>query len=257
MLQVVVVFAPILIAVALAVLAERIAPSRSHNTDPIRKLHALVLFSSGVLGIFILVPAGHYGVVQFTDAEAFGILNWFAVPFWLAILIGIAALDLGEWIIHYTLHRIPLLWRLHKIHHNDTSMDISTGYRFHPIETILRYCFGLLMIVIFGIPIEAIVVYGFLSIGFNAWEHANVQMPKPLRALQVIFITPELHRIHHSKDIAHTHSNFGVLLSCWDQVFGTKVMSESMEKIEYGLANDLGTENETMFEVFAKPFQKQ
>ena len=251
-----VVFGPILGSVMLAVLLERLAPARSHNTDILRPLHAAVLYLVGIVGVFLIVPAGHLGVVLYVDDTGFGVFNWLGVSGLLLTLLGVAILDLSEWVSHYLLHRLPVLWRIHKVHHSDLSIDISTGYRFHPIETILRFLVGLGAVLAFGLNEAAVVTYGILVLIFNTWEHANVTMPRALRALQTVLVTPELHRVHHSRHPDHLHSNFGVFFSLWDRFFGTLVIADAPDTLDYGLASEEETPPDRLGDLLAAPLQK-
>jgi len=249
-------FGPVLGSIVLAVVLERLSPARAHNSDGLRPLHSAVLYILGVIGVFLIVPTGHIGVILFVSEHEFGLLQWIGLGGLAATLFGIVLLDLSEWLAHYLLHRLPLLWRMHKVHHSDLTMDISTGYRFHPLETILRFLIGVGFVLIFGLPESSVVIYGITVLAFNTWEHANVDMPPALRPLQTVIITPELHRVHHSRHPDHIHSNFGVLLAIWDRVFGTFVVADAPDELEYGLVSAEESPPDRLGDLLAAPIRK-
>ena len=232
------VFGPILVIILLASALETLRPEAPRKKDTLRWIHASVLYLTCNLLVFLVVPGGHLGVIQFTQLESWGLLHVLPVPYALAVAVGLLALDFSEWFAHVVLHRVPVLWRLHRIHHSDQHIDIATSLRFHPIEAVLRYLIGLAFIVILGIPALSVVIFTFAVLVFNAWEHANIRIPSALRPLGHVIMTPEFHRVHHSEKPEHMHSNYGVIFSIWDKLAGTRFWYTSGERLTYGLGVD-------------------
>jgi sterol desaturase/sphingolipid hydroxylase (fatty acid hydroxylase superfamily) len=120
------------------------------------------------------------------------------------------------------MHNVPVLWRVHRVHHTDTHMDISTTVRFHPIEFLIAAPVVVALVVGLGLPPEVVILYELFDTAMAVFSHANVKLPKGLeRALRAVLVTPNLHRIHHSTRAPETNSNYGATLSIWDRLFGT------------------------------------
>jgi sterol desaturase/sphingolipid hydroxylase (fatty acid hydroxylase superfamily) len=135
---------------------------------------------------------------------------------------GIVLLDLALYLQHVMFHAVPALWRLHRVHHADLDIDVTTGARFHPIEIALSMLVKVAAIAALGVPPAAVVVFEVLLNGTSMFNHANVRIPAPLEpALRWLLVTPDMHRVHHSVERDETDSNFGFNLSLWDRLFGT------------------------------------
>lgn len=156
------------------------------------------------------------------QADTHGLLNHVSLPWWLSFGIGFAIADLTAYASHRFLHAAALLWRLHRVHHSETDLDLTTGLRFHPAEAL--YSQGILLVVIaaMGLPAGAVAVASLVTIAQNFFEHANLRIgPRTDRALRLVIITPGMHRVHHAQGIAEQNSNFGTIFSLWDRLFGT------------------------------------
>ena len=166
----------------------------------------------------------------------FGLLHLIELPLIVEVLIALLALDLiAQYGMHYALHHVPWLWRLHMVHHNDTHVDATTGTRLHPIDFLSREIAALAAVLLFGIPLGVYVLYRTVTSFFTYFTHANVRLPRWFeRNMRWLFITPELHKFHHHKVTPWTDRNFGNVLSIWDRLFGTLVMDDP-NKIDYGL----------------------
>jgi sterol desaturase/sphingolipid hydroxylase (fatty acid hydroxylase superfamily) len=151
-----------------------------------------------------------------------GLFNQFAVPLWLSFLITIVLLDAKAYIVHRLLHTVPLLWRLHKIHHTDLDYDVTTGLRFHPLESLVTMGSSLLVIAVLGAPPLAVIAYEILFIVTALFNHGNIHLPHRLdELLRLGLVTPDMHRIHHSAEPCETDSNYSGVFSVWDRAFGT------------------------------------
>lgn len=181
---------------------------------------ALVALNSALLRA--LFPAAAVGVAAFAATQGWGLFNYFAAPFWMALPASVVLLDFFIYLQHVMLHAVPLLWRLHRVHHADLDFDVTTGTRFHPIEIVLSMLIKAAVILLLGPPVVAVVIFEVLLNATSMFNHGNVRMPAAVdRALRLLLVTPDMHRVHHSIDQDETNSNFAFNLSVWDRLFGT------------------------------------
>ncbi|MCZ6854944.1 MAG: sterol desaturase family protein [Gammaproteobacteria bacterium] len=170
----------------------------------------------------ILIPTAAVGLALVMEAQNGGLLNQFAVPGWVSIVVAILVLDFAIYLQHVMFHAVPVLWRLHRMHHADLDFDVTTGARFHPIEILLSMGFKLMVVAVLGPPVVAVVIFEVLLNASSMFNHGNVRMPVALdRALRWFLVTPDMHRVHHSILPEETNSNFGFNLPWWDRLFGT------------------------------------
>ncbi|MET0063801.1 MAG: sterol desaturase family protein [Candidatus Thiodiazotropha endolucinida] len=170
----------------------------------------------------LLFPAAAVGMALFTTQAQWGVLNVIALPPWLTIIIAILILDLVIYLQHVMVHAVPMLWRLHRVHHADPDYDLTTGARFHPIEIILSMLIKIATIAVLGPPVVAVVIFEVLLNGMAMFNHANIRLPTRIdRVLRWLVVTPDMHRVHHSVEPDETNSNFGFNLSLWDRLMGT------------------------------------
>jgi sterol desaturase/sphingolipid hydroxylase (fatty acid hydroxylase superfamily) len=169
-----------------------------------------------------LFPAAVVGVALATGERNWGLLNALPVPGPLAFVLSFVALDFVIWIQHIAFHRMPLLARLHRMHHVDLDFDVTTGLRFHPIEILLSFLIKSFAVVALGAPAAAVLLFELaLNLG-SLFNHGNVRIPAAIdRALRWLVVTPDMHRVHHSIVPEELNSNFGFFLSWWDRLFGT------------------------------------
>jgi len=180
----------------------------------------LVFFNSVLLRL--LFPAAAAGMAAFAGARGWGLFNYFAAPFWLAVVVSVIALDFIIYLQHVMFHAVPVLWRLHRMHHADPDFDVTTGARFHPIEIILSLLIKFATIAVLGPPVVAVVVFEILLNATAMFNHGNIHLPQPLdRLLRWIVVTPDMHRVHHSVEDDEANSNFGFNLPWWDRLLGT------------------------------------
>jgi sterol desaturase/sphingolipid hydroxylase (fatty acid hydroxylase superfamily) len=170
----------------------------------------------------LLFPAAAVGMAVFATNSGWGMLNTLAMPPWLSIIIAVLVLDMVIYLQHVMVHAVPILWRLHKVHHADPDYDLTTGARFHPIEIILSMLIKIATIAALGPPVVAVVIFEVLLNGMAMFNHANITLPSRVDGiLRRIIVTPDMHRVHHSVDPAEMNSNFGFNLSLWDRLMGT------------------------------------
>lgn len=212
-------FAVVLIVLALA---ERLWPARGDARPARRQLSnlALVVIDTVLLRLaFPLLAVALALQVHVRGGGLFGALDW---PLWLEVLLAVLVLDAAIYWQHRLLHAIPLLWRLHRVHHSDTAFDVSTGVRFHPLEIGLSMAIKLGLVVVLGPHPVAVVVFEVLLSAASLFTHADFAFPsRAERLLRATVVTPSMHRIHHSVRREETDSNYGFLLSLWDRVFGS------------------------------------
>ena len=181
---------------------------------------AITVLNSALLRI--LFPAAAVGVAAFVAGRGAGLFNIFAVPYPLAIVLSLLVLDLAIYLQHLMFHAMPILWRVHRMHHADLDFDVTTGARFHPLEMILSMLIKFAVILLLGPPVLAVLVFEVLLNATAMFNHSNVRIPQPWdRALRWLVVTPDMHRVHHSIDASECNSNFSFNLPWWDRLFGT------------------------------------
>lgn len=194
--------------------------------------HSVPVRWSGNLGIAALnivlfrlaLPLGLIAVALFATDRGWGLLNQAGAPAWLALLLGVVVLDLVKYFEHRALHGVPLLWRLHVVHHADLDIDFTTAFRHHPFELVVGVTLSTAVIVLVGVPAEAVLVFELLATVVATYSHMNARTPGAIEgALRAVIVTPEMHGVHHSALRRETDSNFGLILSFWDRLFGTYV----------------------------------
>jgi sterol desaturase/sphingolipid hydroxylase (fatty acid hydroxylase superfamily) len=156
------------------------------------------------------------------EARGWGLFNALDLPIWAGVPLAVMALDLAIYLQHVLFHAVPALWRLHRMHHADQEIDVTTGARFHPIEILLSMGIKLGVIAAVGTPAVAVLIFEVLLNATSMFNHSNVRMPARLdHVLRWIVVTPDMHRVHHSIVARETNSNFGFNLPWWDRLFGT------------------------------------
>jgi sterol desaturase/sphingolipid hydroxylase (fatty acid hydroxylase superfamily) len=170
----------------------------------------------------LLFPTTAVGLALLAEARGWGLIPALGLPAWAGAALAVVALDLAIYLQHVLLHAVPALWRLHRLHHSDPELDVTTGARFHPIEIGLSMAIKLGVIAALGTPAVAVLLFEVLLNATSMFNHSNVRMPARLdRALRWIVVTPDMHRVHHSVVARETDSNFGFNLPWWDRLFGT------------------------------------
>jgi sterol desaturase/sphingolipid hydroxylase (fatty acid hydroxylase superfamily) len=173
---------------------------------------------------------------SFAVTQRAGLLVLAELPAWVNVLAGIAALDFFAYVAHVLLHKTPLAWRFHRVHHSEEEVDVTTAFRQHPGESMWRVVWQLPAIVLFGLPLWIVVVYLTISAANAQLEHANIRIPKPLdRLLRLFVVTPDMHKVHHSRMQHETDSNYSNIFPVWDRLFGTYTADVDFETLRYGL----------------------
>jgi sterol desaturase/sphingolipid hydroxylase (fatty acid hydroxylase superfamily) len=170
----------------------------------------------------LLFPITTAGVAIIADSHGLGLLRLLGAPVWVNIACSVVVLDLAIYAQHVVFHSIPALWRLHRMHHTDPELDVTSGARFHPLEILISVALKMGLIVLLGVDAVAVVVFEVLLNATAMFNHGNVRMPGWLdRLARYIVVTPDMHRVHHSIEPSETDSNFGFNLPWWDYAFRT------------------------------------
>ena len=215
---------------------------------------ALVFLNSFVLRL--LFPAAAVGVAAFAAEHGWGVFNYYQLPFLVTVILTIVAMDFIIYLQHVLVHAVPLLWRLHRVHHADVDYDVTTGARFHPLEIILSMLIKFATIIVLGAPVVAVIVFEVILNAMAMFNHSNVKLPDRIdNVLRRLFVTPDMHRVHHSVEDDEANSNFGFNLSVWDRLFGTFYSSESAAKtLEFGLSARERNHTNRLLSVIFGPF---
>lgn len=197
---------------------------------------------------------------DWANTNHFGILQWLPqMPLWANCLIGLLLLDLiGAYLVHFVQHKTKLLWRFHLIHHSDTWIDTTSANRHHPGESLIRFTFTVLGVLIVGSPMWMVFLYQTLSVIATQFTHANIALPKKLDTmLSYIIVSPDMHKVHHHYQVPYTDSNYGNIFSIWDHIFGT-FKTLPREEIIYGVDTHMETEmNNKLKNLLKIPFQNK
>ncbi len=208
---------------ALVVIWELLAPRRSLNTSKIvRWFNNLGITFLNPVVVRLVFPILAVGMALLAQERSWGLLNSVDLPYWLEVVVGVIVLDFVIYLQHVMFHTIPVLWRLHMMHHADLDFDVTTGLRFHPIEMVLSMVIKLSVVVLVGPAALAVLIFEVLLNATSMFNHGNIRLPLSIdRRLRLLVVTPDMHRVHHSVTIRETNSNFGFNLPWWDRLLGT------------------------------------
>ncbi|MBU2580421.1 MAG: sterol desaturase family protein [Alphaproteobacteria bacterium] len=218
------IFAAALIAMALI---ELMIPRRKLSAPKLKRWatnFTIVAIDTAVVRLMgaLAVPLVAVAAAVHAESNGWGLFNVVALPGWLEFLLALLILDLAIWFQHLVSHKVPLLWRLHRVHHADVDIDVSTAIRFHPIEIALSMLWKIALVFVFGPSALAVVVFEVILNACAMFNHANIALPRWLDpVLRALIVTPDMHRVHHSVIRREHDSNYGFNLSIWDRLFGT------------------------------------
>ena len=218
-------------------MAERKWPLRTFVDRGLRRVGVnLVIAALSFAAVATLYGTIVVGSVDWAERHGIGLLRWTAAPPAIATVLAVVFLDYTLWHWHWLNHRVALLWRFHAAHHADLNLDASTALRFHPGELLLSLPFRAIQVVVLGVAAGPLVLWETLVLVFILFHHSNLRLPSRLDGLLgVVVITPRVHGIHHSRDRAELHKNFGTLSSVWDRLHGLRVTDVTQETIHIGL----------------------
>jgi sterol desaturase/sphingolipid hydroxylase (fatty acid hydroxylase superfamily) len=217
-----------------------------------------LLFASSLV-VRLVFPMAAVGVAVLARDHGFGLLPALGLsPLWQGI-VAFILLDFAVWAEHVASHKIPLFWRIHRVHHSDQGIDATTALRFHPLEILLSMLWKGAIVALLGVPPLAVLIFETVLNGAAMFNHANFRLPCKIdRWLRLIIVTPDMHRTHHSTDRRETDSNYGFNLSLWDRLFSTYVAAPARGEtgIEIGLDDYRGTEPTRLGWLFLLPFRR-
>ena len=197
---------------------------RASQPGPRRRLTNLSLFAIDTLAVRVVVPGAMIGMAALAGERDWGLFNRADLPAWIEIALTIVLLDLALYVQHRATHTVPLLWRLHRVHHVDRDFDVTTAARFHPFEIVLSMLYKVALVVALGAPVWGVFLFEVLFNCATLFNHSNIRLPARLEGpVRALLVTPDMHRIHHSALMPETNSNYSTLLSLWDRVFATYV----------------------------------
>lgn len=199
------------------------------------------------------------GTADWVTANNFGIINWLPeMPMWLYVVLGVLLLDfIGAYLVHFTEHKIGVLWIVHLVHHSDHEVDTTSANRHHPLESVIRFVFTLAGVFIIGAPIGIVMLYQSMSLVFTQFTHANIKIPKQIdKLLSYVIISPDMHKIHHHYKLPYTDSNYGNIFSIWDRVLGTYMYLDRAQVV-YGVDTFPNVEeNASLKHLLKQPFHE-
>lgn len=202
---------------------EIMAPLRAPDTSKgIRWSNHVMLAAINMALVRVLFPVAAVALAIYASDQSIGLFNMIWAPYALTFAAGVVLLDLTVYVFHLLFHSVPVLWRIHRVHHADLDIDVSTGVRFHPIQMVIAVSIKSATILAFGLPPLSVLIFEIASHSITLFNHGNVRVrPSVDRVLRWFIVTPDMHRVHHSIHRAETDSNFGFVLPWWDRMFGT------------------------------------
>jgi len=236
---------------------ETLFPWRRAAVDLARWLRnaSMMFYSMIILSLFPVIAA--YGVAIFAQSHAIGLFNLLSMPYWLELILCVVILDALAFAEHRVLHRWYFFWRIHRVHHLDLHVDATTSIRFHPFEAVFRALIGAGVVLALGLAPEGILLAFAVTAFANTFTHMNITLPTFLeRALSTVFVTPTVHRLHHSVKIENQYSNFGTIFCIWDRITGAFRNASHLTADEiFGVSGNEKLEEETFGNLMLDPFR--
>jgi sterol desaturase/sphingolipid hydroxylase (fatty acid hydroxylase superfamily) len=246
--------------IALMACLEIVIPRRQPSyPKKVRWFNNLIIAIADSLAARLILPILPIGLAVVCADKGWGLFNRYSLGAWLPIISGIMILDLMIYLQHVMFHKIPILWRLHMMHHMDLDLDVTSGVRFHPLEIILSYLIKNAAVLAFGPPAIAVLIFELLLNNFTMFNHSNLRIPGALdRFLRLFIITPDMHRVHHSVIKRENNSNYGFSVPWWDFIFKTYIAQPAAghERMTIGLAGYRDMKYSTLGGMLAAPFMK-
>lgn len=239
---------------------EALLPRRSRTQkQPVRWATNLGLIVVDSIALRLALPLVATGMAALAAERGWGLFNILNWPSWLEFVLAIVLLDMLIYWQHVASHHIPILWRLHKVHHADRDIDTTTGIRFHPVEIILSMVYKIICVVLLGPAVVAVILFEVILNGCALFNHANVRLPESAdKMIRRFLVTPDMHRVHHSVIVRETNSNYGFSLSIWDRLFGSYIAQPSAghDTMTIGLTEYQSDEPSNIFWALVVPFKR-
>ena len=207
----------------------------------------------------VVVPIAGVGAALLADRQGMGLFNWLSLPAWLELIVFLLLFDLTIYLQHRVFHRVPVLWRLHRMHHTDPDYDLTTGNRFHPLSILLSGLIKVVLILLVGPMTLAVVIGEILLNSTSMFNHSNIRIPSSLDSrLRLLVVTPDMHRVHHSINELEHNRNFGFNFPWWDRLFGTyqEQPTAGHEKMEIGIRGFHGADTTRLLPLLVQPLKK-
>jgi sterol desaturase/sphingolipid hydroxylase (fatty acid hydroxylase superfamily) len=252
------VFVGFWVVLALLAIAELWRPLHARGREPRGRVGANIGLGLINAALSLVLPLSTVLPAEWAARQGVGVMNW--IHLWFPLAVGLTWLlrNLATWLIHRASHAIPLFWRAHRVHHADLALDLSTGFRNHPLELAYVVPWLAIFTVAFGLNAAALAAYESVAIGFSLWTHANLRLPAGLdRILRTALVTPTMHHVHHSSDRPQTDSNYGDLFSFWDRLFGTycALSEEQLSSVRFGLGDSFDARASSFVDQLRGPFE--
>lgn len=247
------------VVLSILLLWELWSPKRSYLRVYHRRLHNLALALINVLCVRYLLPIAAITAAEISAVYGWGVLSYINAGYWLTFIVSILLLDLLIYGQHVLMHKVPVLWRLHRVHHTDPEFDVTTALRFHPLEIILSMCLKVCVVIVIGAPTMAVLVFEIILNAAAMFNHSNIAIPQRIdRCLHWLLVTPDMHRIHHSVVKCETNSNYGFSVPWWDHLFSTYRAQPLIEhaKMKIGLYEFQGDKTVLLHWLLWQPFAK-
>lgn len=230
-------------------------PRRQELFERQRLVSNFGLMLTGGFLLWLLVPAGAITAALWAEQHQFGLFRQLTVPTILSTFVTVVVMDAAIYWQHRAMHRWQLLWRLHRVHHSDLQLDTSSGLRFHPLEILLSMAYKMLVVVALGASAEAVLVYEVILSSFALFNHSNWAMPAD-KFIRKLFVTPDVHRVHHSVLMLETNSNYGNFLVIWDQLFGSYIEQprKGHQQMSIGLEEYRESASQKLVTLLRNPF---
>lgn len=238
--------------------AERIFPRRGDARLAPRQGVNIALMVLNTALLRVLFPVLAVGFAAYVQSHGIGVLPWLALPVWASVLLAVLLLDMAIYWQHRGMHWLPVLWRMHRVHHSDLAFDLSLGVRFHPLEIALSMLLKFAAIAALGASPLAVLCFELALSAGSLFTHADLRLPARFeRVLRWLLVTPDMHRIHHSIHRDETNSNFGFSLSLWDRCFGSYRAEprDGHAEMQIGLAEFRQPGEQSLLRLLRNPFR--
>ena len=214
----------------------------------------LSLFAMALAMTWLVPLLSSLGAATIAAQRGWGLFHLVALPPAIALAASFVLLDFFAYWTHRLMHKIPLLWRLHALHHSDSDLDVTTTIRHHPAEALAQAACDATLALLFGFSPQAVLLYGGVVLVVQTFHHGNVMLPARLRPLSGWLITPDIHRLHHSVIYAENNSNFGNLIPLWDRLFGT-LRTQPEGEFKVGLPEFTDPKFQRLDKLLIQPFK--
>lgn len=246
----------LVIMMSLEILSPKRALSVSKSYRWVNNI-ALVVFNTILMRL--LLPVATVGIALYATEHRYGVFSFLDLAKWLEILLCVLLLDLAIYWQHRIFHKVPWLWRLHRVHHIDQDIDVTTGSRFHPIEIFFSLLIKFSIVMILGVPVEAVILFEVILNATAMFNHANIALPSVLdRYLRYVLVTPDMHRVHHSRIVSETNSNYGFNIPLWDRIFSSYIdqPQQGHKEMKIGVESfDDQPATQNVFKLLINPFK--